>query len=326
MTLEKYNWLFEIYQKINFDKLPHGIIINGSNGIGKKLLANEIAAKLLINKTTNSLDRELIESNSHPDLFIVDKDKIILRHITYRKSQKKEDWDEELGERNVNNFLSMSSSISRNKVVILFNAETMNPQSQAAILKTLEEPSPNSYIIFTTNRPKSLFETIYSRCQVINIPNLTESSLNDWLNKNGISDLNSNHFPSYISPLNILKDIQNDQYSSFKNFVFIISDYIENKLDTNLAIKNISNLEIDFVTKTNYLIEFLKILLKSNLLSEELSGLYKKFNSSKFNNLKISNLIKELNDVRYNYFSVPQINETHVLNYFFSELKNSIKI
>ncbi len=160
MTLEKYNWLFEIYQKINFDKLPHGIIINGSNGIGKKLLANEIAAKLLINKSTNSLDRELIKSNSHPDLFIVDKDKIILRHITYRKSQKKEDWDEELGERNVNNFLSMSSSISRNKVVILFNAETMNPQSQAAILKTLEEPSPNSYIIFTTNRPKSLFETI----------------------------------------------------------------------------------------------------------------------------------------------------------------------
>ena len=326
MTLEKYNWLFEIYQKINFDKLPHGIIINGSNGIGKKLLANEIAAKLLINKSTNSLDRELIESNSHPDLFIVDKDKIILRHITYRKSQKKEDWDEELGERNVNNFLSMSSSISRNKVVILFNAETMNPQSQAAILKTLEEPSPNSYIIFTTNRPKSLFETIYSRCQMINIPNLTETSLNDWLSKNGISDLNSNHFPSFISPLNILEDIQNDQYSSFKNFVFIISDYIENKLDTNLAIKNISNLEIDFVTKTNYLIEFLKILLKSNLLSEELSGLYKKFNSSKFNNLKISNLINELNDVRYNYFSVPQINETHVLNYFFSELKNSIKI
>ena len=326
MSIEKYDWLFEIYQKINFDKLPHGIIINGSNGIGKKLLANEIAAKLLINKSTNSIDRDLIESNSHPDLFIVDKDKIILRHITFRKSQKKEDWDEELGERNVNNFLSMSSSISLNKVVILFNAETMNPQSQAAILKTLEEPSPNSYIIFTTNRPKSLFETIYSRCQMINIPNLTETSLNDWLSKNGISDLNSNHFPSFITPLNILEDIQNDQYLIFKNFVFIISDYIENKLDTNLAVKNISNLEIDFVTKTNYLIEFLKILLKSNLLSEELSGLYKKFNSSKFNNLKISNLINELNDVRYNYFSVPQINETHVLNYFFSELKNSIKI
>ena len=44
------------------------------------------------------------------------------------------------------------------------------------------------------------------------------------------------------------------------------------------------------------------------------------------NNLKISNLINDLNDFRYDYFKVPQINETHVLNYFFSELKNSIKI
>ena len=326
MHIEKYNWLFDIYHKINFKKLSHGLIINGSDGIGKKLLANEIASKLLVNKKTNSFDGNLIESNSHPDLLIIDKDRIILRHITFRKSKKKEDWDEELRERNVNDFLSLSPSISVNKVVILFNAETMNIESQAAILKTLEEPSPNSYIIFTTNRPKSLLETIYSRCQVINIPNLTESSLNDWLSKNGISDVNSKHFPSFISPLNILKDIQSNQHSNYKNFVFIISDYIENKLDTNSVIKNIANLEIDFITKTNYLIEFLKILLKSKILSEELSGLYKKFNSSKFNNLKISNLINDLNDVRYNYFSVPQINETHVLNYFFSELKNSIKI
>ena len=51
-----------------------------------------------------------------------------------------------------------------------------------------------------------------------------------------------------------------------------------------------------------------------------------KFNTFKFNNLKISNLINDLNDFRYDYFKVPQINETHVLNYFFSELKNSIKI
>ena len=85
-------------------------------------------------------------------------------------------------------------------------------------------------------------------------------------------------------------------------------------------------MEINLVTKANYLIEFLKILLKSNLLSEDLSGLYKKYNSSKFNNLKISNLINELNNFRYDYFKVPQINETHVLNYFLSEVKNSIRI
>ena len=41
-------------------------------------------------------------------------------------------------------------------------------------------------------------------------------------------------------------------------------------------IKGINNLEIDLITKTNYLIEFLKILLKSKLLSETLSGIYER--------------------------------------------------
>ena len=36
--------------------------------------------------------------------------------------------------------------------------------------------------------------------------------------------------------------------------------------------------------------------------------------------------MNELNALRYDYFKVPQINETHVLNYYLSELKNSIKI
>jgi hypothetical protein len=62
------------------------------------------------------------------------------------------------------------------------------------------------------------------------------------------------------------------------------------------------------------------------VLSENLSGVYKNFNNCNFNNLKISNLINELNNLRYDYFRVPQINETHVLNYFLSEVRNSIKI
>ena len=60
---------------------------------------------------------------------------------------------------------------------------------------------------------------------------------------------------------------------------------------TNITIKNIISLDIDLIMKINYLIEFLKIILKSRLLSEELSGVYKVFNKSTFNNLKISNLL-----------------------------------
>ena len=319
MEISEFKWLNDIYKGINFKMLPHGIIISGPSGIGKKILAKQISKDLLENKNNNSENNNLF---NHPDFFILDKDKILLHHITYREDK----WDDEKGQRNVNDFLSVTPSIAINKIALILNAQTMNKAAQNALLKSLEEPAPNTYIIITTDRPKSLYETIYSRCQVINIPNISQSTSDEWLIKNGISDINSNDFPSFSTPLSILNDIQNNEHHNFKNFINIISEYVENKIDLNLTIKNISSLEIDLVTKANYLIEFLKILLKSNLLSEDLSGLYKKYNSSKFNNLKISNLINELNNFRYEFFKVPQINETHVLNYFLSEVKSSIRI
>ena len=319
MKISKLKWLNDIYDGINFKNLPHGIIISGPSGIGKKILANKISKDLLINKNNKSDDIDLL---NHPDFFTLDKDKILLHHITYREDK----WDDEKGQRNVNDFLSVTPSIAVNKVVLILNAQTMNNSSQNALLKSLEEPAPNSYIIITTDRPKSLLQTIYSRCQIINIPNVTQKITNEWLIENGISDINSNDFPSFSTPLSILNDIQNDDHHNFRDFINIISEYLDNKLDLNLTIKNISSLEIDLIMKANYLIEFLKILLKSKLLSEDLSGIYKKYNSLKYNNLKISNLINELNNFRYDFFKVPQINETHVLNYFLSEIKNSIKI
>ena len=319
MKISKLKWLNDIYNGINFKNLPHGIIISGPSGIGKKILANKISKDLLINKNNKSDDIDLL---NHPDFFTLDKDKILLHHITYREDK----WDDEKGQRNVNDFLSVTPSIAVNKVVLILNAQTMNNSSQNALLKSLEEPAPNSYIIITTDRPKSLLETIYSRCQIINIPNVSQKVTNEWLIENGISDINSNDFPSFSTPLSILNDIQNNDHHNFRDFINIISEYLDNKLDLNLTIKNISSLEIDLIMKANYLIEFLKILLKSNLLSEDLSGIYKKYNSLKYNNLKISNLINELNNFRYDFFKVPQINETHVLNYFLSEIKNSIKI
>lgn len=315
-------WINNILSSLSFSNLPHGIIISGPDGIGKKILANAISSRLLINKTTNIENSDLVNSNSHPDFFYLNNEKVLLHNITFRKNK----WDDEKGQRNVNDFLSKTPSISINKVAVIVNAQTMNDESQNALLKSLEEPSPNSYIIMITNRPKCLLNTIYSRCQVINIPSLQIDDLNEWLINNGVSDINALDFPSFTSPLKILEELENNQHLNFKQFIKIITEFIFNNSDTNSTIKNIISLDIDLIMKINYLIEFLKIILKSRLLSEDLSGVFKDFNSSNFNNLKISNLMNELNALRYDYFKVPQINETHVLNYYLSELKNSIKI
>jgi len=322
MNIYNLYWIDKIYENINFDNLPHGIIINGPDGMGKELLAIKISSKLLVNKNKGNKNVSISKFNNHPDFFVLDKEKILIKHITLRE----DDWDDEIGKRNVNDFLSVTPSISLNKVALILNAQSMNDASQNALLKSLEEPAPHSYIIMTTNRPKSLLDTIYSRCQVITIPPLNENDINEWLVNNGISDISAKDFPSFISPLKIMEEIENNKHLNFKNFIKILNNFIDNKINQETAIKGINDLEIDLITKTNYLIEFLKILLKSKLLSETLSGIYERFNLSTFNNLKISNLINELNNLRYDFFKIPQINENHVLNYFFSELKNSIKI
>ena len=322
MKLSDLDWLDNIYKSINLENLPHGIIINGPKGIGKEIFAKELASELLLNKNTLLQDCDLLDANNHPDYFILQKDKILLHHITFRKTK----WDEEKGQRNINDFLGITPSIAINKVALILNAQTMNNECQNALLKNLEEPAPNTYIIMVTDRSNVLLETIYSRCQIFNIPNLSSKEMNAWLYKRGISEINFNDFPSFYTPLKIIEDIENDRHLIFKKFITAISDYINNKSDIGSLIKDLSSMDINLITKTNYLIEFLKILLRSKLLSEEMSGIYKIFNSSNFNNLKISNLINELNNLRDDFYRVPQINENHVLNYFLSEIKNSIKI
>ena len=322
MKLSDLDWLDNIYKSINLENLPHGIIINGPKGIGKEIFAKELASELLLNKNTLLQDCDLLDANNHPDYFILQKDKILLHHITFRKTK----WDEEKGQRNINDFLGITPSIAINKVALILNAQTMNNECQNALLKNLEEPAPNTYIIMVTDRSNVLLETIYSRCQIFNIPNLSSKEMNAWLSKRGISEINFNDFPSFYTPLKIIEDIENDRHLIFKKFISVISDYLNNKSDIGSLIKDLSSMDINLITKTNYLIEFLKILLRSKLLSEDMSGIYKIFNTSNFNNLKISNLINELNNLRDDFYRVPQINENHVLNYFLSEIKNSIKI
>ncbi len=322
MNLNQCRWLNDVFDSINFENLPHGIIINGSTGIGKKILAKEIANNILLNfkKDNNFKHQVLFDKNTHPDFYLLDKDKIGVNDISRRDK-----WDEEKGFRDVVTFLTMTPSISKNKVVLIMNADLMNNAAQNALLKSLEEPAPYSYIIMTTNRPKALNQTIYSRCRQININNLSVIETNHWLEKVGVTDYNAMDFPSFATPFDILHDIQNDNHNSYKEFILLMNDFMFSKIDQPQAIKLFTDIDINFIGKINFLVEFLKIILASKLTDNQLSGAYKNFNIAKFSNLKISNIIDDLNNLRFDFFNVSSINETHVLNYFFSELKVSIR-
>jgi len=80
--------------------------------------------------------------------------------------------------RQINHFLSQKPFNHSNKIVIIFQSENLNSESQNALLKNLEEPGENKYIILTTSKLSKLLPTIISRCQTIKLINNSSLSKN----------------------------------------------------------------------------------------------------------------------------------------------------
>ncbi|HCA40005.1 MAG TPA: DNA polymerase III subunit delta', partial [Phycisphaerales bacterium] len=54
-------------------------------------------------------------------------------------------------------------SLAPAKVFIIDEAERLDLPGQNALLKTLEEPPPSTYLFLVTSRPERLLPTIWSR-------------------------------------------------------------------------------------------------------------------------------------------------------------------
>jgi len=71
--------------------------------------------------------------------------------------------------RKISNFLFQKPFSHQSKIIIILEAQNLNIESQNALLKILEEPGKDNYIILSTNKIKSILPTIISRCQTIKI-------------------------------------------------------------------------------------------------------------------------------------------------------------
>jgi len=201
----------------------------------------------------------------------------------------------------------------------------MTFSAQDALLKSLEEPASYAYIIMTTSRPYSLKTTIYSRCQTLNIKNPSNNEIDSWLETRGLGDYRSLDFPSYYSPLMILSSIEDSNERVFKNFIESFDLFLTNKITQTEFIKSLNDLDLDLIEKLNFIIEILKILLSSQILKKPLNGIYRSFGNFEFSNLKISNIINDINDLKFNFYKVKSINESHIFNYLCSDIKSSFK-
>lgn len=85
--------------------------------------------------------------------------------------------------------LSLKPFESKNKVMIIWQPESMHSAAANGILKILEEPSPNTFFILVTNAADQLMPTILSRTQIVTVPLLDDEALETFLReKHGVGD------------------------------------------------------------------------------------------------------------------------------------------
>ncbi len=131
--------------------------------------------------------------------------------------------------RAVVDFASKASIISSQPKIILLYFSTITVESQNILLKTLEEPSKNTYIFILTPNVNILLPTVLSRCMLLALP-AEEASFK---NENDFITANLQQRFKIIEKINKLKDGGDKK----AKFLEILND-IEIYLNKNKSNKN----------------------------------------------------------------------------------------
>jgi DNA polymerase-3 subunit delta' len=167
---------------------PHALLVHGPGGIGKHALALGFAQALLCE--TPSPDGlgcgrcpscRYALAGQHPDLLrvellapdaegaLAEVDTITIDRI-----------------RVLTEFVQLTSHRQRAKVAVIAPADRMNVAAANALLKTLEEPPPETYLILVSGQPGRVPPTILSRCRMLAAPFPSAADARAWLAGQGV--------------------------------------------------------------------------------------------------------------------------------------------
>ena len=164
-------------------RLGHGWLLAGPQGVGKINLALTAARRLLEGRggairllASREAAPAMVErhepADHHPDL-----------HWLFPEPKRRTVTVEQI--REATRTLSLTSLTAQAKVLVLEPADAMTAAAANALLKTLEEPSADTYLLLVSHRPGRLPATIRSRCQslAVRCPSVAESAA--WLTDSG---------------------------------------------------------------------------------------------------------------------------------------------
>ncbi len=153
-------------------RLHHAYLFAGPPGVGKRTAALALAAAIACPEAPGSGCGRCnacrhVATGTHPDVLHIVPDR-----SKARPEIKIEQVREELLPR-----LAFLPNESPSRIVLLEDADLMNPIAANALLKTLEEPPNGTRFVLTCDAPSRLPATIPSRCQVVRFVPLGEEPL-----------------------------------------------------------------------------------------------------------------------------------------------------
>lgn len=155
----------------------HAYLFLGGAGAGKRLIANTFAKALQCEGEKRPCDSckscHAFNHGNHPDV-------IYFQPLKNGKTYTIEDVREQLLET-----VDLKPFQYEKKIYIIEKADTLNIQSQNALLKTLEEPPAHVVFLLLAERAETFLPTILSRVVVMKIRPLSAETIADYLMQAG---------------------------------------------------------------------------------------------------------------------------------------------
>lgn len=169
---------------------PHALLVHGPRGIGKHALALNFAQALLCEAPRpdgfacgECPGCRYTVAGQHPDLMRLE----LLEHDSADGTLAEVDTITIDRVRALTEFVQLTSHRQRAKVAVVAPADRMNAAAANALLKTLEEPPPDTYIILVTEQPGRVPPTILSRCRKLAAPLPAADEALAWLADKGVA-------------------------------------------------------------------------------------------------------------------------------------------
>lgn len=183
-------------------RLPSSLIFHGPAGVGKMTCARIVASLLLDPEADESSIRDftppaetevarLLAAGSHPDLHWIAKQRCRDSQVPALRDRKLTNIPVDLlrelmiggmaGDIAFEPTVQRTPYLGHGKVFLIDEAEGLDATGQNALLKTLEEPPPRTWIVLCVTDRTRLLPTIRSRCHQVAFSPLGEEAMRRWL-------------------------------------------------------------------------------------------------------------------------------------------------